>query len=201
MLMIRGDGESRGSPAPVADRGPCPAVRRGVQAGDGAADEYVGAAGQSIIERLAVVTREIETLAANMLEVVASPVLLKMLAECEAEKTRLEGQLSTPTMVAPSDAILPHPALLQLFQEKVSGLREAIDAETVRSEAAEILSMLIESVTIYPDGKDGPEAEVVAKVADLITFATNDNAALGGGVGRSMVLVAGTGFEPVTFRL
>jgi hypothetical protein len=28
--------------------------------------------------------------------------------------------------------------------------------------------VLIESVTIYPDGPDGPEAEVVAKVSDFL---------------------------------
>ena len=156
---------------------------------------------RSIIDRLAVVTREIDTLAANMLAAVASPALLKLLGDREAEKARLEGQLSTPTTVAPGATILSHPAVQQLFKEKVSRLREALDAETVRGEAAEILSTLIESVTIYPDGKDGPEAEVVAKVSDLITWATNDDAAPWGGDRSSMVVVAGTGFEPVTFRL
>jgi site-specific DNA recombinase len=156
---------------------------------------------QSVIERLAVITREIDTLAANMLAAVASPALLNLLADREAEKARLEGQLSTPTTVVPSATILSHPALLQLFQEKVGRLREALNAETVRGEAAEILLTLIESVTIYPDGKDGPEAEVVAKLSDLITWATNDNAAREGGVCSSVVVVAGTGFEPVTFRL
>ena len=38
-------------------------------------------------------------------------------------------------------------------------------------------------------------------VADLVAFATNDNAAREGGMSSSMVVVAGTGFEPVTFRL
>ncbi len=156
---------------------------------------------QSIIDHLAVVTREIDTLAANMLAAVASPALLKLLGDREAEKARLEVQLSTPTAVAPSATILPHPALLQLFDEKVRCLREALDEETVRGEATEILSSLIESVTIYPDGRDGPEAEVVAKVADLVAFATNDNAAPKGVMSSSMVVVAGTGFEPVTFRL
>ena len=156
---------------------------------------------QSIIDRLAVVTREIDTLAANMLAAVASPALLKLLGDRESEKARLEKQLSMPTAVAPSATILSHPAVQQLFKEKVSWLREALDAETVRGEAAEILSTLIESVTIYPHGRDGPEAEVVAKVADLVAFATNDNAAREGGMSSSMVVVAGTGFEPVTFRL
>jgi site-specific DNA recombinase len=156
---------------------------------------------QSIIDRLAVVTREIDTLAANMLAAAASPALLKLLGDREAEKARLEGQLSTPTAVVPSATILSHPAVQQLFEEKVGRLREALDAETVRGEAAEILSTLIESVTIFPDGRDGPEAEVVAKVSDLVNFATNDNAAPRGGDRSSMVVVAGTGFEPVTFRL
>jgi site-specific DNA recombinase len=156
---------------------------------------------QSVIERLAVVTREIDMLAANMLAAVASPALQKLLGDREAEKSRLEGQLNTRTNVAPSATVLPHPALLQLFDEKVGRLRETLDNETVRGEAAEILSTLIESVTIYPDGTDGPEAEVVAKVADLLAFATNDNAAPKGGDRSSMAVVAGTGFEPVTFRL
>jgi site-specific DNA recombinase len=59
----------------------------------------------------------------------------------------------------------------------------------------------MDSVTIYPDGGYVTEAEVVAKVGDLLTWSTNDNAAREGGVCSSTVLVAGTGFEPVTFRL
>ena len=59
----------------------------------------------------------------------------------------------------------------------------------------------IESVTMRVDGVDGPEAEMVAKVADLAKWATNDNAALRGGGLRSMLVVAGVGFEPTTFRL
>ena len=52
-----------------------------------------------------------------------------------------------------------------------------------------------------PSGNRGPEAEVVAKVSDLLTLAVNDNATRMGGDCSSMALVAGTGFEPVTFRL
>jgi site-specific DNA recombinase len=59
----------------------------------------------------------------------------------------------------------------------------------------------MESVTISPSGNRGPETEVVAKVSDLLTLAVNDNPARVGGGCSSMALVAGTGFEPVTFRL
>jgi hypothetical protein len=41
----------------------------------------------------------------------------------------------------------------------------------------------------------GPEAEVVAKMSDLLAWATNDDTALKGGDGRSTQLVAGTGFD------
>ena len=63
------------------------------------------------------------------------------------------------------------------------------------------MSTLIGSVTIDPEGPHGLEVEVVAKVSNLMAFATNDNAAPKGGVSSSIALVAGTGFEPVTFRL
>ena len=103
--------------------------------------------------------------------------------------------------VVPSATILSHPALLQLIEEKVGQLRETLDAETVRGEAAVAIPTLTVSVTIYPSGNRGPEAEVVAKVSDLLTLAVNDNATRVGGDCSSMALVAGTGFEPVTFRL
>ena len=151
--------------------------------------------------RLTVVKREIDNLAANMLLGVASPTLLNMLGEREVEKARLETALASRLMARPGATVLPHPALLRLFQQKVGALRAALDQDTVRGEAAEILSTLIESVTIYPDGENGPEAEVVAKAADLLAFATNDNAAPKGGECSSIAVVAGTGFEPVTFRL
>jgi hypothetical protein len=38
----------------------------------------------------------------------------------------------------------------------------------VRTEAAAVLSTLIETATIYPDEPGGPEAEVVAKVSNLM---------------------------------
>ena len=80
-------------------------------------------------------------------------------------------------------------------------MRETLNDEAIRTEASELMDRLIESVMIYPDGADGPEAEVVANVADLAAWALNDNAAPWGGVCSSMAVVAGVGFEPTTFRL
>jgi site-specific DNA recombinase len=42
---------------------------------------------------------------------------------------------------------------------------------------------------------------MVAALLDVRVWTVNDDAALGGGVCSSLKVVAGTGFEPVTFRL
>jgi site-specific DNA recombinase len=84
----------------------------------------------------------------------------------------------------------------------VAALRTLLGDPTVRSEAAAVLSTQIESVTIYPDKPNGPEAEAAAFMSDLMSFAANENSPRrGGDEGCSTKLVAGTGFEPVTFRL
>ncbi|WP_428842981.1 recombinase family protein [Sphingomonas carotinifaciens] len=152
-------------------------------------------------DRLAVVTREIDNLVANMLNGVASPTLVKLLADRESEKASLEAGLAQRSRTNLTVPVLPYPTLMRLFEEKVGKLRETLDDERIRGEAARILSTLIESVTIYPNEPGGPEAEVVAKVSDLLGWATNTDAAREGDVWCSIAVVAGTGFEPVTFRL
>ncbi|MEA1086459.1 recombinase family protein, partial [Sphingomonas sp. CD22] len=130
--------------------------------------------------RLNGVRQELENLTANLLQGVLSPTLQTLLASREAERALLEARLAAPSASSSAD-ILPHPMLLRRFKEKVAALRETLNDEAVIGEAAEVLETLIESVTIYPDGPHGPEAEVVAKVSDLMSWATNDNAAREGG--------------------
>jgi site-specific DNA recombinase len=154
----------------------------------------------ALSERLAVVTAEIANLGANMLAGVISETLTKLLVEREAEKQRLEAQIQLKPNI---DTIsLPEPAdLTAIFAKKAQNLTKTLNEDKIRGEAADILSRLIESVTIYPCEDGSAEAEVVARVEDLAAWAMNDNAAPRGGVSSSVVVVAGTGFEPVTFRL
>lgn len=140
--------------------------------------------------RLRQVETELASLYQNLLAGLASPAVRAMIEEREAEKLRLEA--SVGTHAKPLAQILPHPALLELFARKVEALTATLDDVSVRTEATQILSTLIESVTIYPAGEQGPEAEVVAKVSDLIAWATNDNAAPRGGASCSTAVVAGT---------
>ena len=76
----------------------------------------------------------------------------------------------------------------------------ALSDDAVRSQAAELIGELIESVMIYPGER--PEAEVAANITDLIRFAANENSPEWA-VRKdcSIMVVAGVGFEPTTFRL
>ncbi|WP_277971266.1 recombinase family protein, partial [Sphingomonas echinoides] len=155
-------------------------------------DTYQADATQLRLEQL---NTELDNLYQNLLAGLASPALRAMIAEREAEKVRLETRGGTVTTGKPFAIIVPHPELVERFRSKVAALRQSLDDASIRTETAAVLSTLIESVTIYPDEPDGPEAEVVAKMTDLIAYAVNDNAAPRGGDCSSMTVVAGTGFE------
>ena len=63
-----------------------------------------------------------------------------------------------------------------------TGVLKPEGGELVIHLRGELASMLIQSVTIYPGKPGGPEAEVVATVADVLACATTDDAAREGGV-------------------
>lgn len=73
--------------------------------------------------RLRQVELELANLEQNLLAGVLSPALTRLLADREAEKAALQARLMAMPKRAPSSArILPHPALLALFEQKVASL-------------------------------------------------------------------------------
>ena len=81
-----------------------------------------------------------------------------------------------------------------------ANLRTELEDETIRFQAVEVIGALIHSVTIYPG--EAPLGEISANVVDLATYAASLNDA-DRAVRRecSVMVVAGVGFEPTTFRL
>ena len=150
--------------------------------------------------RLLQVEAEIAYLTQSLLAGVASPTVVSMIKMREQEKAKLEAR-HHPSQAASPATLLPSHVVKQRFEEKVGALRTSLDDRAVRGEAAQIVATLIESVTIYPGGEHGPEVEVVAKVADLVAYATNDNAAPKGGVCSSTAVVAGTRFDQCRTRI
>ncbi|MXP42092.1 hypothetical protein GRI75_10615 [Altererythrobacter soli] len=153
--------------------------------------------GARATERLAEVDQQIDMILRNMLVSEASPALHRMLAELEQEKRELEEAMQ---FEPPAAELLPHSTLLRVFKEKVDALSSALNDESVRVQAAELIGDLIESVTVYPG--ETPEAEVSANITDLIRFAANENGPEWAmRKSCSAMVVAGVGFEPTTFRL
>jgi site-specific DNA recombinase len=152
--------------------------------------------------RLRMIETELSNLEQNMLSGLISPTLQRLLSDREAEKARLQAQLATKPSASPAPEILPHRILIARFKEKVGDLCLALNDERIRGEAAQVIGQLIERVSIYPEGPNGPEAEVSARVDKLMGYAAYKNSPLGAiPEDCSVMLVAGVGFEPTTFRL
>ena len=81
-------------------------------------------------------------------------------------------------------------------------LHDSLSDPTLRAEAMEALRSLIEKVIITPEG-DGFSVDLYGELGALITLAERQKQKRPGEIspGRSLSVVAGTGFEPVTFRL
>lgn len=144
--------------------------------------------------RIAELDVEIGNLAQHFLGGAVSPTLSRMLAEREAEKARLEGRLTAKLAVGPS--VLPHPILLKRYEEKIGSLRTSLNDALIRNEATEIIRRLVVEVVVRQDERGAALLEVVASTATLIDFAQTTDAPRPGVGGRSIEVVAGTGFGP-----
>ncbi|WP_076650184.1 recombinase family protein [Pontibaca methylaminivorans] len=124
----------------------------------------------------------------------------------EARKAELTGLLAD----IPEDAPDLLPSASAIYAKKVSALTAVLAKPDERPHAAAALRMLIEKIVLTP----GPErGEIFATLhGELRTILEwTDRQAIGkackmtkpavGAAGLSVSMVAGTGFEPVTFRL
>jgi site-specific DNA recombinase len=110
----------------------------------------------------------------------------------------------------PEVAPVLHPNLPELYRRKVEMLEKALQDPLAASAAGEALRSLIDAIVVFPGAKRG---EVMIELrGDLAAFmhvedegASTRTAVPRVGNGRSAEvmgsLVAGIGFEPMTFRL
>jgi site-specific DNA recombinase len=82
----------------------------------------------------------------------------------------------------------------------VADLHIALAQPATRSAAAEALRGLIDEIRVTPEG-DGNTVVLAGELAALLRAAGSKNAASIDEAARSALLVAGIGFEPMTFRL
>jgi site-specific DNA recombinase len=125
-------------------------------------------------------------------------------------------QITTELQVAESPAPQPRlsPRGVEIYRQKVADLETSLNDPAIRIEATEALRSLIEVIVLTPDpnAADGLSAELHGELAALLSLASALPAACAewstnGRPPRTVVLggqvsvVAGIGFEPMTFRL
>ena len=126
-----------------------------------------------------------------------SPGMKEELYTLEARKRGLRAEMKQAPALSPR----LHPKLADLYRQRVDRLHEELNRTDLRSEAAQALRELIDEVRLIPeDGKleielVGDLAAILALSADSKKPVTDDRD------GLQVTLVAGIGFEPMTFRL
>jgi site-specific DNA recombinase len=137
-------------------------------------------------------------------DVEASKRLARKMADLEGRKEELDHRLGSAEKPAP----LLHPSLAQIYRERISSLSEALGRPDTRAEAAEAIRSLVSGVELKPE--DGKLAIMLrGDLAAMLAVAAHKKKpgapSLEAGLTRGLLsqesLGAGTGFEPVTFRL
>jgi site-specific DNA recombinase len=133
-----------------------------------------------------------------------SPLLKERMKGLEARKAELSAVLATAPEVAPVEL---HPNLAELYRRKVSELELALNDDSIKAEASDILRSLIDKVVLSPaaDAPNGLRAELHGDLASILSMcesgARKQKLSGVGAPESQLSVVAGRGFEPLTFRL
>ena len=148
------------------------------------------------VSDLARVKREIAKLIQAIKDGVPATSIKDEFIALEQRKELLERDIAK----APEPAPRLHPNLAEIYRQKVANLRDALNDEATRTEAATMVRELVDRIQLAPDQANGLQIELVGDLARILAF-TNKNPRRADPAGAQVTMVAGTGFEPVTFRL
>jgi site-specific DNA recombinase len=145
------------------------------------------------------VTRKLSGLIDAIADGLRAAGLQQRLDELEARRVQLEQDLATRS----TTPVRLHPNLAQVYRRQVERLQDSLNEPEIRDEALQVLRGLVERVSIGPAEK-GLEVEIVGEIAKMVELGTGNKAkraTLDEAMTRSVKVVAGRGFEPLTFRL
>ena len=149
------------------------------------------------------IERDLDKAIQAILDGVPGAKLREKIGALEARKTELLEMVSETKEPIP----LLHPNLAAIYRQRISTLCASLGKDDGRIEAVEVLRTLVDQVALVPEGS---ALSIVLRgdLAAILTFAANkkrphflSEAGLLGDLISPVSLVAGTGFEPVTFRL
>jgi site-specific DNA recombinase len=152
--------------------------------------------------------RELDKIARSIKEMLAlieegngSRAMVARMRELEAREDELKARLDA----AGTDVPDLHPNAAGIYHRKVERLSEALQRPQERDEAAEAIRSLIEKITLTPGAKRGVMAATLHGELGTILEWTARSAQKNNSDIRnqrmSESVVAGRGFEPLTFRL
>ncbi len=121
------------------------------------------------------------------------------LRDLEVRKRDLERALA---VTREERMIAPHPNMAELYRRKVAELQSLLTDETARPQAMEIIRSMIERIEVHAGEERGkPDVILVGALAQILSFTHQSKTAASSGDGGRVLMVAGVGFEPTTFRL
>ena len=95
-----------------------------------------------------------------------------------------------------------HPNVAELYRRKVTELQSLLSDENTRPEAMDLIRAMVDRIEVHEGPERGkPDVTLVGALAAILAFTQQDKTAAPGGDGGRVLMVAGVGFEPTTFRL
>jgi site-specific DNA recombinase len=117
----------------------------------------------------------------------------------EARKRDLERTLHA---VHDDQTVELHPNIADLYRKKVNELQALLADETAGPQAMDIIRSIIDHIEVHAGTERGkPDVVLVGALAQILAFAQQNKTAASNGSDGRVLMVAGAGFEPATFRL
>jgi site-specific DNA recombinase len=156
-------------------------------------------------QRLSKVNQQIDAIVSAIAEGMYHASMKVKMDALEAERASLSAVLHALPCPEP---VPIHPGIVNIYARKVADLAASLNEESTKAEAADILRSLIVKIILRPD-PDAANCHVIELYGELAAILSLCGNGMGtnakthaNGVGNKQVtMVAGTGFEPVTFRL
>ncbi|MBT3360855.1 MAG: recombinase family protein [Rhodospirillales bacterium] len=121
------------------------------------------------------------------------------LRRLEERKRDLERASSTSRE---DQAIELHPNMADLYRKKVTELQSLLTDETTHPQAMDGIRSIVERVEVHAGAEpDQPQIILVGALAQILAFTHQNKTAASQRDGGRVLMVAGVGFEPTTFRL
>jgi site-specific DNA recombinase len=122
--------------------------------------------------------------------------------ELRGLEARKQGLERTMASAHEDQTVELHPNVAELYRKKVTELQSLLVDETARAQAMDIVRSMIDHIEVHAGEEPGkPGVVLVGALAQILAFTQQNNTAASNGSDGRVLMVAGVGFEPTTFRL